>query len=236
MRMVRMMTIAGALAGAGIQAAPLAAQSSWEGVIEFKGFRKDSSKMIQTSKGNLVRIDMMEAGKHGDKRGSVIFDAKTRTMTMIMYEQKMYMTTPMKSMDSMAASLREEHGPKDISFKDTGRTEVVAGTKCEIYHGTSTMADGKVEEGEACMAKGVGFNVMDFGRGGRGQSSDPTTKMFQKMAEKDLHMLKAWQMKDGKMEVMLEATKIEARSVSDAEMKPPADFKKFEMPTRPPTD
>jgi hypothetical protein len=46
-------------------------------------------------------------------------------------------------------------------------------------------------------------------------------------------MLKAWELKDGKMEVMLEATKIEARSVSDAEMKPPADFKKFDMQNMP---
>ena len=109
----------------------------------------------------------------------------------------------------------------------------MAGTKCEIYHGTTTDEDGKVEEGEACMAKGVGFNMMDFAGDRRGNSQDPTTKMFRKMAEQDLHMLKAWRLKDGKMVVMLEATKIDRRSVSDAEFKAPADFKKFEMPTMP---
>jgi hypothetical protein len=232
--MLRVVMLAGAVAGVGAQAAPLKAQA-WEGVIEFKGFTHDSARMIQTSKGTMLRMDMVKVGKNQSNRGAVIFDSKTRMMTMIMYDQKRYMTTPMGAMDSMIAGVREGHKAPKISFKDTGRSEVVAGVKCEIYHGTTTREDGKVEEGEACLAKGVGFNMMENFTGKRG-SSDPATELFREFAAKDLRMIKAWRMKDGKMEVALEATKIERKSIPDSEFLPPPGFTKLEIPKAPPHD
>jgi hypothetical protein len=159
MRSLRIAALAGAVAAMGF-AAPVRAQNTFEGVIEFRFLNKDSMTMTQTSKGNMVRIDV-----HGKESMpmAMMYDSKANTMTMVMYAQKMYMVNPMPSLDSALAS----HDRK-VSFTKTGQTETVAGVSCTIYKGSSTDANGKVSEGQACLAKGVGFMIFQSMNRGRG--------------------------------------------------------------------
>jgi hypothetical protein len=223
MRILGRAAVAGVVAAVGF-AAPVRAQNTFEGVIEFKFEGRDSSAMVQTSKGNMVRIDGMGGGA---MKVSMILDTKSNTMTMVMYDRKMYMVNPIPSLDSALNASKQK-----ISISKTGETQTVAGVSCDIYKGTTTKEDGKVEEGQACLAKGVGFVFFSSMMGrGRGAAQGSMAEAFRELAAKDLHMLKAWSMKDGKMVPVLEAVKIEPKSVPNSTFEVPAGFVKMDMPS-----
>ena len=52
-----------------------------------------------------------------------------------------------------------EMGRKNGKGVNTGKTSVIAGTKCELWHFSGTGEDGNAEAGDACLAKGAGFMV-----------------------------------------------------------------------------
>jgi hypothetical protein len=221
MRSLRIAALAGAVAAMGF-AAPVRAQNTFEGVIEFRFLNKDSMTMTQTSKGNMVRIDV-----HGKESMpmAMMYDSKANTMTMVMYAQKMYMVNPMPSLDSALAS----HDRK-VSFTKTGQTETVAGVSCTIYKGSSTDANGKVSEGQACLAKGVGFMIFQSMNRGRGGPQGSMAEMFRELAAQDLRAIKMWSMKDGKMVPEIEAVSIEKKSIPNSTFEIPSDFRKMDMP------
>ncbi len=221
MRILRWAAIAGVVAAAGF-AAPARAQNSFEGVIDFKFEGHDSMGMVQTSKGNMVRIDIA-GGPRGEV--SMVMDTKANTMTMIMYSRKMYMVNPLPSLDSALANDKRK-----TTITKTGQTETVAGVSCEIYKGTTTNEDGKVEEGQACLAKGVGFVFFSTMNRGRGGPQGSAAEVFKELAAQDLHVVKAWTMKDGQMVPVIEAIKIERKSVPNSTFEVPADFMKMQMP------
>jgi hypothetical protein len=221
MRILGRAAIAGAVAVA-MYAAPVRAQNSFEGVIEFKFEGRDSVGMVQTSKGNMVRIDGLGGGT---MKVSMILDTKSNTMTMVMYDRKMYMVNPMPSLDSALNASTQK-----TTISKTGETQTVAGVSCDIYKGTTTKDDGKVEEGQACLAKGVGFVFFSAMNRGRPSPQGSTAEVFRELAAKDLHMVKAWTMKDGQMKPVLEAVKIERKSVPNSTFEVPADFVKMTMP------
>jgi len=221
MRILRRAALAGAVA-AGVFAAPVRAQNTFEGVIEFKFEGKDSIGMVQTSKGNMVRIDGLGGGA---MKVSMILDTKSNTMTMVMYDRKMYMVNPIPSLDSALNASAQK-----TTISKTGETQTVAGVSCDIYKGTTTKEDGKIEEGQACLAKGAGFVFFSMmGRGGKAAQGS-TAEVFRELAAKDLHIVKAWTMKDGKMVPVLEAVKIERKSVPNSTFDVPADFMKMQLP------
>jgi outer membrane lipoprotein-sorting protein len=217
--------------------APAAAQTGFEGVITFQQYNKSDGThetMVQTSKGNKVRWDGM-----GGKNSSMIFDGDSHTMIMVNPEEKSYMTVTQADMDQMAAMMKpmadrmkQKKGASDNDFKvdlkNTGRTETVAGTRCEVWHGT-TMEEGKKKEGEACVAKGVGFALYDV------MLNNPMTKQMRGSMEESMAkykqmmsggkgLLKMTSLDDGKTTVDMVATKIEKKSVGDDAFKPPAGY------------
>ena len=225
-----------ALTALAMAPAPAAAQTGFEGVITFREYNKSDgthSTMIQTTKGNKVRLDGMNGSK-----GSMILDGNTQTMIMVEPDEKKYMTVTKADMDQMAAMMatrgKNPRDPKNreytVDLKNTGRTETVAGTKCEIWHGSSTDAEGQKHEGEACVAKGVGFEAYNIALNNpmanrmRGASMQNAIEQYKKVLSGGKGVLKMTDLDNGKSIVEMEAVKIEPKSVSDDAFKPPAEY------------
>ena len=129
-----------------------AAQTGFEGVITFAQHSKSDDKtttMVQTTKGRKLRIEGMDGGKGG----AMILDGDAKTMIMVEPEKKQYMTITEADMQQAAAMMKpmaekmkgmkhEDNGKNDfnIDVKNTGRTETVAGTRCEIWRCRRTAA------------------------------------------------------------------------------------------------
>ncbi len=226
---------------AAIGATPVAAQTGFEGVITFRQLKKSDgtyTMMVQTTKGHKVRWQGM-----GGDSSVMIFDGDAHSMIVVQPEKKIYMTVTEADMEQMAAMMKpmadrmkdkksgsdkDKDKDFDIDVKNTGRTETVAGVRCEVWHGTTT-EDGKKKEGEACVAPGVGLAVYDFmvnnpmTRGQKGRFDTMMAK-YKQVLSGGKGLLKMTTIENGKTTVDMEATKIEKRSVSDDAFKPPAGY------------
>lgn len=227
---------------AAIGATPVAAQTGFEGVITFRQLKKSDgthTTMLQTTKGHKVRWEGM-----GGDSSVMIFDGDTHSMMIVQPQKKTYMTVTQADMDQMAAMMKpmadrmkdakkgasDENKDKDfdIDITKTGRTETVAGTRCEVWHGTTT-ENGKKKEGEACVAPGVGLALYDImvnnpmTRGAKGRFDTMMAK-YKQVLSGGKGLLKMTSIEDGKSTVDMEATKIERKSISDDAFKPPAGY------------
>ena len=214
--------------------ASLAAQSSFEGTIVFLMSKDDGAKpdtMVQTTKGKNARLD-----GGGREKYSIIFDGDGHRMLMVQPAQKKYFVmseTQVQMMRAQAEAMAKQYSKNadddepNMQFSNTGRTETVAGTKCQVWHGT-TVEDGKKKEGEACVATGVGFiglstewdNPMLHG-GGR-QSKMMET--YRKLVGPNKGVLKIVEFRDGKSQTMMEAVSINRAPVPAAAFQPPAGY------------
>jgi Domain of unknown function (DUF4412) len=219
-------------------ALPAAAQTGFEGVITYLDHEKSSGKatpMVQTTKGNKAKFE----GMGGTKDVVVIFDGDAHSMIMVQPEKKQYITVTQADMDRMAAMMKpmaekmKREGKDKSDFKldvnKTGKFETVAGTKCEIWHGTTVEEDGTKREGEVCVAQGVGFAFYDIMMNNpmtaqmRG-SMQAQMEKYKQLMSGGKGVLKFTSIENGKPFVQMEATKIERRPVSDAEFQPPAGY------------
>jgi len=218
-----------ALLLAALAAAPAgaAAAQGFEGVVTFVNYRQSKDQpdtLVQTTKGAMLRLDMMGAGEGAD-HGSVIVDTKTHTMTIIMNKEQRFMTMQMKPPTSLAKELG------DFTLTKTGRSETVAGVRCDVYHGERTEEGGGKKEGEACLAKGVGlmFGAI-LASWGSQLPKGSVPAVFQQLEKEDLHVVEAWEIKDGKKSLSTTAVKIDRKPVSASVFQPPAGFTEFKMP------
>ena len=229
------------LALALLVARPAAAQTGFEGVTTFLQRTKSDAKpttMIQTTKGKKVRLEGFESNS------IMIFDGDAHSMIVVEPQKRTYMTVTQADMDQMGAMMKAmsermkgAKGKGDDKDKDdfkvdvskTGRTETVAGMRCEIWRGSSVDEDGKKREGEACVAQGAGFAIYDI------MLNNPMTAHMRNAAQAEMAkfkqimsggkgVLKMTSIQDGKSVVELEATKIERKPVSDDAFKPPAGY------------
>src|SRR5262245_60048691 len=157
------------LALGSLAAQPATAQAGFEGVITYLDHNKSTDKatqIVQTSKGHKAKFE----GMGGANDMILIFDGDAHTMIMVQPDKKQYITITQADMDQMAAMMKPmaDRMKKDsgqskfkMDVTNTGRTETVAGTKCEVWHGTTVEEDGTKREGEACVAQGVGFALYD---------------------------------------------------------------------------
>ena len=111
--------------------------------------------------------------------------------------------------------------------EEISRTETVAGEKCQVWHAT-TVRDGKKQEGEACIANGIGFaglstmwNNPMMGGGGKESKLMAT---YKKLVGPNKGVLKIVEFKDGKPRTAMEAVSISKASVPDAAFQPPAGY------------
>ena len=223
---------------AGVGVTPLAAQTGFNGVITFRQDRDGTpTTFMQTTKGRKVRLDGF-----GSNAGALIVDGDAKTIMMVQPKEKQYLVMTAEDAKQMAAMMgpmaermktqHPEGAAGKFAFTNTGRTETVAGVPCEVWHGTYSSGEkGDQKEGDACMAKGVGFALAELIDANpliqRGHAGWGTMQQYRELTAGGKGILKATSVKDGKVTTELEAIKIEPKVVSDDAFEPPAGFKEI---------
>jgi hypothetical protein len=213
-------------------AAPLAlvalctvpATAQFEGSVSYVVGAKQTP-MTQTYKGGMVRTDF--SGARGS--GAMIMDMNTRTMKMVMPEQKMYM-----SMDLNAEKMEGQGPRKPPKITDTGKTETIAGKECNIYR--FAKEEGKPDTMEMCVAKGMGYFMVGRSPMGRGQGDEAdmselsANPELMKMYRDGFFPLRISKIDGANLKTTMLATKIEAKSVDASLFQVPADYQEMKMP------
>jgi hypothetical protein len=242
--MHRSQILAAALSGVvatGIR--PLAAQTGFVGVITF--VRHDRSgapdTVVQTSNGHKVRLDGF-----GSDSGSMIIDSDAKTIIIVEPRKQQYMTMTQDDMTQMQAMMgpmmermrqkRKAEGKSgSFKFSPTGRSETVAGVKCKVWHGEYVDKDGDKDEGEACVAPGVGFALAELTFAnpmmalGDASGAGDMFEQYRDLIGGNKGVLKASKLEKGELRTELEATKVERKPVSDDAFLPPTAFKEVRM-------
>jgi uncharacterized protein DUF4412 len=236
MRAIHWGTAAVLSAAAWLPAREAAAQTGFNGVITFTNYSNSgkASTFVQTTKGRKVRLDGMGGG---GEQGSMIVDGDAKVMMMVEPAKKQYMTMTDEDMKQaqamMGPMMKKAKGDSaKYSFSNTGRTETVAGVPCEVWRGVHT-DQGKKEEGEACVASGVGFALAELTfanpmahRGGAGYEQ---YEQYRQLVSGNKGILKVTKIEDGKPVPEMVATKIDRKPVSDDAFKPPAGYTEVKM-------
>jgi len=153
-----------------------------------------------------VRIDM-----NGESRqSSMIMDPGSGKMYMLMPEQKMYMEMNVPDVTEL------EDSSNNVKPTKTGKSDVVAGHKCEYW--TVREDEGQVD---VCLAKDMG-SFQAFSNKAVGNAA-----AWQDAIGKDSFPLKVITHKGGKDQIALEATKVEAKSLDASLFTPPASYTKM---------
>lgn len=193
----------------------------------------------------------------GGKLGGMIVDSTAGTMTVVSSESKSYMVMSLAMIQQMASRMAdamknmpnasgnpsddadEKGGPKG-KLTATGRSEVVAGIRCQVY-AYDGMENGKHQTGEVCLAKGAGMmaagaNPMDLMPGMHGRArSDLVRRQFAHMGDlgtllaQGYGILKGSGSEDGKFQGSVEVTSYDPSLPSEAAFEPPAGYSKKEM-------
>jgi hypothetical protein len=132
----------------------------------------------------------------------------------------MYMTVPY---DPNAKKPRP--GEKsDVTWTRTGKTETVAGVKCDVIRGVGT-ENGQPREADICIAREIGFGSGSTGGG-------PFSEALTEYANLDLApgegVVKMTSVENGKPRVDLELIRVDRRALSAADFQPPAGYTRFE--------
>jgi hypothetical protein len=216
----------------------LAAQSTFNGVITFlsSGESGRQDTFVQYTKGNKVRLDGF-----GATHGSMIIDNDAKVMMMVDPGKKQVMTMTeddAKQMQAMMGSMmkqpaKEDEGSNKASFTKTGKTETVAGVRCEIYHGVYVEDNGDKDEGDACVANGVGFRLdaVTFNNPmiQRGGAAAGRMEQFRQLVAGNKGILKAKSYEDGQVKTDMEAVKIEPKALGDDVFAVPPGYKEIRM-------
>lgn len=224
------------LAGGGVVPTVGSAQA-FEGVIHFTIRDEDgkTTDIVQMTKAGKMRMSVIESGQES----GIIVDSVAGSMTIINGKDKSYMVIPREMVErargmtrgSRRPSTSGADGPKG-KITRTGRTETVAGVRCEVYAYDGT-DDGHHVTGEACLAKGVG---MLFGRNmGMGMLGGEEPSAMQErvrnwgqigaLLAQGYGLLKATSYRDGKPSGSIEVTAVQRGAPSDAVFQPPAGYK-----------
>ena len=178
----------------------------FEGVVTYQG--EGGHTFEYAIRNGLIRIDMNSE----NRQAAMIMDPGSHKMYMLMPEQKMYMEMKVPEGKDL------EGAPKDTKPTKTGKSDVVAGHKCDYW----TV---KEEKGDVdiCLARDMG-SFQAFSNRMIGNAS-----AWQDAIGKDAFPLKVIVHDDGEDKVALVATKVEAKSLDASMFTPPASYKKMEM-------
>jgi Domain of unknown function (DUF4412) len=211
--------------GAALLATPLAAQG-FEGVVSYKMIGGDNGKGMETTmsiKGTQIRTDMAMGGHSA----AMLMDGEAQVMTMLIPDQKMYMTMDMKKVAEKAQGMEQkEHTPPKITA--LGTSETIAGRTCQNF-----LIETDKSKMEVCNAKGMG-NFMSprnpMGRGPTNGLNDLNSEAYRSFFKDGFFPLRVTSLKDDKRQVMMEATRVEPKSLDPSLFTVPTGFTEMKMP------
>lgn len=178
----------------------------FEGVVTYQG--EGGHTFQYAIRQGLIRIDMNSE----NKQAAMIMDPASHKMYMIMPEQKTYMEMTVPDAKAL------EDGGNDAKPTRTGKSEVVAGHKCDYW--TVKEAKGDVD---ICLANDMG-GFQAFSNHMIGSASS-----WQEAIGKNAFPLKVIMHDDDEDKVALVATKVDAKPLDAAMFAPPASYKKMQM-------
>lgn len=224
----------------------VASAQAFEGVIHYT-IRDDdgrATEIVQASRQGKVRFGAIENGRES----GMIVDSVAGTVTLVDGEHQTYMVMSRQMMEQMREMTRgmtrnmrrqaqsdDDHPSGKVTR--TGRTEVVAGVRCEVWT-YDAMEDGHHETGEACLAKGVGVLAtggMGLGMLGGQEARQAMQERYRNWGEvgsllaQGYGMLEAKSFRDGKPNGSIEVTSIERGAPPAAAFQPPAGYKQQSM-------
>jgi hypothetical protein len=190
----------------------------FEGVIQFLMYDKHSDQpdtMVQFTRGGKIRFDGL--GKSGS---AIIINGDSRIV--LMTDRKQYMDMPSNLGESAAAA---EAAKRKGTAEKTGKTETIAGVPCADWHYRSTKADGSAEEGEVCVAQGVGMMINQISGGMASHMFTAGGDAFAAAMAGGAGVMKVTS--NGKLSLV--AVNVKATSVPEAIFVPPPDYTKLDM-------
>jgi Domain of unknown function (DUF4412) len=229
------LTLAAALAVAALPGS-LAAQSRMEGVVTFRveGNNGKVDTVTQTTKGRNVRLENVSNKGNawiydGDQKQMLMLDG-TQKRAMIVTEQDAQRARAMResmrkqSQGATADSATADSAKPSLHYTDTGKSQTVAGVKCEVWKGYSEY-NGQRQDGEACLADGVGF--APFAELASNPAFAPEAgewRRYRDLVGPNKGILQVVQVTGGKPDTVLQAIKLERKSVDPAAFQPPAGY------------
>jgi len=174
-----------------------------------RGAAEGPQTIVYTVKGTKMRFDVPH--HHGGPEGNswAIFDSSSKKMTTVTDSKKMAMV-----MDLGDAPKLSRAAEKKPTVTDTGKSDTVAGYRCEVWSIKQDNGDG----GEACVANGIAFPSV-------GAQSSWISSMGQNGFPLRVSMKDA----SGKEKMKMEVTKIEKKSVDDKTFEVPAGYHTMDM-------
>jgi hypothetical protein len=195
--------------------------ASFEGRVNFKmtATRGGPQEIAYNIKGDKIRVEM--PGQNA--MGGIIIDTTKRESTVIMDQQKMYMTMALPDVAAQPAGKKAD----DVKLEQTGVKETILGIVAEKF--IATHQDSTTE---MWLAEGLGtFMSAPSGNpmGGRGGNT-PTQGWERALAGKELFPLRVVSKdKGGKETFRMEATAIDKKPLADSLFAAPAGYQKFDM-------
>lgn len=209
----------------------LSAQGLKEGEATFvtRSSRTKSDTVVQLSHGRQMRID----GLDGRNQGSIIIDGEQKRLILLdAQSQKAMIITERgaKRVEGLASAfgvdpdkLRTAESADKPTITKTGRMETVGGVRCEVIHVTTTKHD-KTEEGDACVANGIGFGIFDALASMPIKGATGDLERYRSIVGPGMGVVKATTMKDGRPLTVLELVSFQARTVPASAFEIPAGY------------
>jgi hypothetical protein len=207
----------------------------FEGVIHMKqtfgvGEEARVSESDWFVKGDHIRMERRAKSgveTSGDRMSAIIFNADKKVMYVLLPERKMYMEHSSEdTLEKTAEHLKE----LKYEIVRTGRTDTVAGYRCEIFQNRSKET-GKIR-GESCAVKGLanmgafmGLNRSDAGK----LSGDIPSELRQIVKEGYFLVRMVTMDDDGSAKMRMEATGVEKKRLDSGLFLPPGDYTKFDL-------
>ena len=205
--------------------------ASFEGKVTMKmtGPRGTPSQMAFSLKEGFSRIDITADGH----AAAMIMDNGKQEMTMVMPEQKMFMTQPM-ARPPAATGMAE--GAAGTAVEVTTTKEKILGYDCVKYVSQSKEGTTEIwvtDQLGAFMGMGGGGPMAGMGGGRRGGGGPPPAQAWeQALLGKGVFPLKVVTSSGGKESYRMEATSVEKMSLPDSTFAAPADYQNLSQMMR----
>ncbi len=235
------------LAGSSLQPSIAAAQTGFNGVVVWRTLVNGQQETeTQTTKGRKARFDYTCPSLKVSC--TMIVDADARVSRMIRHDKKQYLTiteTDAKQLDAIRPMLEPTFSERmkqrkleggdwsklwgNLKFENTGRTEIVAGVPCEVWLGRDPA--GSNDKGEACIAAagtGIALQQVMSAIVGDSQSADGSVHGLPPEGV-STGLLKLSLVKEGSSPTLIEAIKVEPKTVDDDLFAPPVGYAETRM-------